>query len=244
MPKKQDIKNELDLLIADGQEVLTKLATEEEKLSIITDYQAWYSRALPAVEKLGRDRYEEFRRYYEPDPRRKDFGYGSYVIQDYVKGVVPNTLRYPNFDSRNQAAIGMYNQVAILKSLSVRIDSLLLDIEGTLYAALQDAEIDTAKHLVKISPRGAGALAGVILEAHLQTVSTHHHIKISKKSPTLSDLNDPLKDAGIYDIPTWRKITYLADIRNLCSHRKTADPTIEQVSELIDGVDWAIKNIS
>ena len=213
-------------------------------MSFFIDYQAWYSRALPAVEMLGRDRYEEFRRYYEPDPKRKELGYGTYVIQDYVKGVAPIKFRYPDFVTRDQAAHGMYNQLAILRSLSARIDSVLVDIEGTLHAALQDAEIDTANQLVKISPRAAGSIAGVILEGDLQKVSARHRIKITKNSPTLSDLNDTLKDAGIYDIPTWRKITYLADIRNLCSHPKTADPTKQQVSELIDGVDWAIKNIS
>jgi hypothetical protein len=35
----------------------------------------------------------------------------------------------------------------------------------------------------------------------------------------------------------------LADIRNLCSHNKTADPTEQQVTELIDGVNAIIKTV-
>jgi hypothetical protein len=41
----------------------------------------------------------------------------------------------------------------------------------------------------------------------------------------------------------WRKVQYLGDIRNLCSHQKDTEPTEEQVKELIDGVNAVIKNI-
>lgn len=91
--------------------------------------------------------------------------------------------------------------------------------------------------------RAAGALAGVILERHLQRVAINHEIKISKKNPTISDLNDPLKVDGIYDIPTWRKIQLMADIRNLCSHQKDSEPNKEQVVELIEGVSTIIKSV-
>jgi hypothetical protein len=87
-------------------------------------------------------------------------------------------------------------------------------------------------------------LAGVVLEGYLQKVANAHQVKIAKKSPTISDLNDPLKNTGIYDTATWRKISYLADLRNLCSHKKSADPSAEQAIELIEGVNWVIKNVS
>jgi hypothetical protein len=45
--------------------------------------------------------------------------------------------------------------------------------------------------------------------------NTNHSIKISKKEPTITDLNDPLRQADIYDIPKWRKIQQLADIHNI-----------------------------
>lgn len=94
-----------------------------------------------------------------------------------------------------------------------------------------------------MSIRGAGAVAGVVLEGHLQRVATNHQISISKKAPTISDLNDPLKSAGVYDIPTWRKVQHLADIRNLCDHKKEREPTKNEVEELISGVGAIVKTV-
>ncbi len=139
--------------------------------------------------------------------------------------------------------IRILNQMQILVSLSSRIDSVLQDVTGHLFAELQDSELDAATQLKKISRRAAGALAGVVLERHLQRAAKNHKISIRKKAPTISDLNDPLKQAGVYDVPIWRKIQLLADIRNLCSHQKSAEPTDEQVEELIAGVNSVIKSV-
>jgi hypothetical protein len=42
---------------------------------------------------------------------------------------------------------------------------------------------------------------------------------------------------------SWRRIQFLADVRNLCTHKKDSDPTKDQVTELLNGVNWAMKNI-
>lgn len=47
----------------------------------------------------------------------------------------------------------------------------------------------------------AGAVAGVVLEGHLQTVLGNHKITIRKKNPTIAELNDPLKKANITTPP-------------------------------------------
>jgi len=240
---KDKIQESLTNLVKDGNALLQKFNDTEKEPAVHLDYQAWYSKALRVVEWLASDRYEEFRRYYEPDPKRKALGYGTYVIQDYLKGVKPGAYGLQDFDCRGQAAYGVYNQLTLLASIGGRANSVLGNIQGTLYAELQDEEIDTASALLKINARAAGALAGVILESHLQKVAANHSVKIAKKSPTISDLNEPLKAAGIYDLTVWRKISYLADIRNICSHKKSDDPSTQQVAELIDGVRWAIKNI-
>lgn len=238
------VKAELDTLDKEGREILKDLLATEGKGSFRVDYQSWYTRALRAVHSLAPDRYEEFRKYYEPDPKRKDLGYGSYVIQDYMKNVAPSGVYYRDFDTKKQAAQGMMNQLAILGSLTTRIESVLTNIEAHLQADLQDAELATARSLIKISPRAAGALAGVILETYLQRVAEAHGVKVSKKNPTISDLNDPLKQAEVYDTSVWRKISYLADLRNLCSHKKSTDPSPEQALELVEGVDWVSRNVS
>jgi len=85
--------------------------------------------------------------------------------------------------------------------------------------------------------------AGVVLEAHLQRVATNHSVSISKKDPTISDLNDPLKAASVYDTPTWRKIQHLADLRNLCDHKKSREPTETEVRDLIAGVASIVKTV-
>ena len=131
----------------------------------------------------------------------------------------------------------------ILGSLSARIDSVLQDITGHLFAELQDSELTVAAQLKKVNLRAAGAIAGVVLERHLQRAVQNHNISIRKKSPTISDLNDPLKQAEVYSVPMWRKIQLLADIRNLCVHQKDKEPTAEEVDDLISGVNSVIKSV-
>ena len=81
-----------------------------------------------------------------------------------------------------------------------------------------------------------------MLEKHLKKLLTAHRIGIPKQNATIGDLNDLLRKNGIFDTPTWRKVSYLADIRNICSHEKGVEPTREQVIELIDGINWLVKN--
>jgi DNA-binding FrmR family transcriptional regulator len=131
----------------------------------------------------------------------------------------------------------------ILASLASRIDSVLQDVTGHLFSELQDKELEAAQQLIKISPRASGALAGVVLERHLQRTFKNHALTTRKKNPTISDLNDPLKQAGVYGVPVWRKIQLLADIRNMCSHQKDDEPTKEQVKELIEGVNSIVKMV-
>jgi len=139
--------------------------------------------------------------------------------------------------------VRVVNQFQILSSLSARIDSIFADVTGHLLAELQDSEVRAASTLAKISPRAAGALAGVVLERHLHRVADNHHVSVKKKTPTIADLNDPLRAKGVYDVPTWRKIQLLADIRNICVHQKGTEPSDAQVAELIAGVSAIVKSV-
>lgn len=249
MSSKDQIRKELDELVGQGKQLILALRkaageAEDSFVSIHVDYQFWYTRALKAVEGLAHDRYEEFRRYYEPDPKRKSLDPLTYVVQDFLMGVSPAKSHYPHFDTKARTAQTIFNQLAILKSIASRIDSVLANLETGLLADLQEAELETCRKLLKTSARAAGSLAGVILEGHLQKVAPNHGITVRKKSPTIGDLNDALKKGTVYDTATWRKVSYLADIRNACSHKKGADPSQTQVEELIDGVNWVIKNVT
>lgn len=242
MTKREAIHKELNSLYKTGAALAVAFQKNEEK-QFHYDYQTWYTIALKAVSSLAADRYAEFRSYYEVDPKRKSMGYGTYVIQDYLKGVAPGSYALQNFDTRAEVIKCFLNQLAIVNAINGRVDSVLSNIEGELYAELQDNEITTSRQLVKISPRAAGSLVGVLIEGHLQKVAVAHSVKIAKKNPTIADLNDPLKAASVIDTPAWRKISFLADLRNLCSHKKDSDPTKEQVEELIQGAEWLTKNV-
>ena len=47
----------------------------------------------------------------------------------------------------------------------------------------------------------------------------------------------------IVDVPQGRFIQHLGAIRNLCDHNKTKEPTAEQVTDLITGVDKTLKTL-
>jgi hypothetical protein len=242
MTKREIIHKELDALYQEGAKLAVAFQKKEEK-QFQYDYQRWYTKALKAVASLAADRHAEFRSYYEIDPKRKSLGYGTYVIQDFLKGVAPGSFHHPDFDTRAQVLTCFFNQLTILNSIGERVDSVLGNIEGELYAELQDNEVAVARQLAKVSLRAAGALVGVVIEGHLQKVAQSHEVKIAKKNPTIADLNDPLKAASVIDTPAWRKICFLADLRNLCSHKKDAEPTKEQVEDLIQGAEWLTKNV-
>ncbi len=245
MSTSEEVKRELKAL-QDSQKGLLALAKDNKDIiEFGTKYQGWYSRAYKLVEALAPERLNEFTSYYLIDPKRKITDAGNYVLQDYIKGIGArrNHIDQPLWDKNNIAMIRILNQMQIIASLSSRIDSVLQDVTGHLFAELQDSELLAATQLKKISKRAAGALAGVVLERHLQRVAVNHKISIGKKNLTISDLNDPLKNNGIYDTPVWRKIQLLADIRNLCSHQKSTEPTEEQVEELISGVNSIIKSV-
>ena len=245
MSTSEKIKNELKDLLDEQKNLFELTNDEKDCIKFGTAYQMWYSRAYKVVEALGSERLEEFTSYYLIDPKRKTASTRTYVIQDYINGTltIPTTKHPYQIDGNNLIRLRVINQIQILKSLESRIDSVLQDVKGHLLADIQDSELKVADQLRKVSLRAAGALAGVILEGHLQRVTQNYNISIRKKSPTIADLNDPLKNKGVYDNPTWRKIQYLADIRNLCSHKKDQEPTNDEVVELISGVNWVIKSI-
>ena len=150
----------------------------------------------------------------------------------------------PQWDTCNATALRVVNQSHILATLRTRLGTVLADVKGHILAEIADEELAVAERLLRINLRAAGAVAGVVLEAHLQRVADNHSVKVAKKDPTIADLNDPLKAAAVYDIPNWRKIQHLADLRNLCDHKKGREPIESEVRELIVGVAAVIKSVS
>ena len=249
MRTKEEIKRELDGLINDSDDAYKHIEYDTANIAFTNAYQDWYTRAVKLVGLLGKDRFEEFRNYYLINPNRIRVDSSTYVIQDYISGFVipvPTMVAVRTglaFEPNHIVKSKFASQIGIVKSLFSRIDSILSDVEGHLFMELQDDELNVASRLIEINLRAAGVIAGVVLERHLQRTAVNHEIIIEKKEPTISDLNDPLKKENIYDIPTWRLIQVLGDIRNLCVHNKEREPTAEEVKRLIKETDIIIKTI-
>lgn len=210
-----------------------------------SEYEAWYSESVALLRQLLPDRVDNFRSLYEKPKNRKSIQYGNYVIQDYMQGLrVTNGFGDVVVDS-SAAVPQLRQQLAILKAARRRFDSSLFEIKQLVQADLLDSEIDGAKELLKANfIRAAGTVAGVVLEKHLRQVCDDHEIKITKKHPTIGDFNELLKNNSVIEVPEWRHISMLADIRNLCTHDKKTEPISTQVTDLIDGTIKVIKTIS
>ena len=255
------IKEDLRRLLVDGQSLAiawavqykpsalgqTKFKEEERQLystmPIGFEYQKWYSEALQVVKFLIPNRLQDFRTFYEFEGNRKSLSYINYRIADCFRGVVISSVSY---DDMMGFCLGMLeHQRSILMSAWNRLDSSLYEIQQVLQADLFDSEIDAAKELNKKGfSRAAGAMVGVVLEKHLETVIKAHALTLGKKNPCINDYNQKLKDEGVLDVPTWRFVQRLGDLRNLCDHNKSADPKREDIDELIAGVDKIMKTVA
>jgi len=209
------------------------------------EYQSWYSEAKTLVKQLLPDRLADFVRHYETPKPRKDITYENYRIEDHLQGLnVTRGWEKQKVVGPDAAIPHFRQQIAILKSVKARFESSLFDIRHLVQADIFDSELDAAKELAKHKfTRAAGALAGVVLERQLTQICDNHGIEVSKKAPSIANLNDTLKDANVIDTPQWRFIQHLADIRNLCDHNKKSEPTAEQVDDLVAGVMKITKTI-
>ncbi|MND66929.1 hypothetical protein D3C81_1278030 [compost metagenome] len=203
-------------------------------------YQHWYSQALPVVKLLLPDRHADFIRLYERPKARKELTFANYRIEDACQRLRSGRVG-GGVDTK--AAVNLLDQqIAIVEAIERRFDSSLFDIRQMVQADLLDNELDSAKELLKNRyARAAGALAGVVLEGHLKEVCDNHGL--AKKSGTIAVLNDALKAAGVIELSQHRYIQLLGDLRNKCSHKNAADPTTDDVTDLINGVDKVIKTV-
>jgi hypothetical protein len=210
-----------------------------------TAYQPWYSEARAVIKLLLPDRLADFVRHYEKPKPRKDIDFENYRIEDALQGLrITKGFNEEVIADKSAAIPHVRQQVEILKSVKARFKSSLFDIRQLVTADLFDSELDAAAELArKKFLRAAGAIAGVVLEKHLHQVCDNHSVTLSKKDPGISHLNDLLKNNGVIDVPQWRAIQYLGDLRNLCDHPKGQEPTHEQITELIQGVTKVTKTL-
>ena len=241
---------QIETIIDDGVEKRKlKDYLKEEKLTLPkfrNEYEKWYSEALEVIKQILPSRYEDFKHLYKDEKRKdKDLDFLTYTMSDYMIGVSKTTGWEKNVIVDTKAALPKFEQqVKILESAERRFESSLFEIKQLLQADLFDSEIDTARELLKNGyVRASGAVAGVVLEKHLQQVSANHNVTVKPKNPHISDYNEALKEAQIIDVPAWRFIQHLTDLRNLCDHKKQREPKPEEIEDLISGVDKVSKTV-
>ena len=202
---------------------LMGITVEKKKLSekFKLDYQDWYSSCCALLERnYNKERTSEFKSEYEKNI--KTILSTNYITQD---------AEYEFIDS-------FKHQASILNALPLYLEHRLSVIELTVASILMDDELLEAEYLLKKGfIRAAGALAGVVLERHLKMRCDKNEPKLKyPKNATISQLSDILKGNNLLDIPEWRKIQYLGDIRNKCDHDKKVEPKKEEVADLISKV--------
>lgn len=217
----------------------------EERVSKATkfdlSYQRWYSITLALMKQHAPDRLAEFQAYYQPQPKRNGVDGANYVIQDW--------FRIRGFDAGASgqpwaaASRCFVNQLSILKSVKDRLEFQALSTDDQVERVLQLDLLKTARDLIKISERTAGALAGTVLATYLRKLAAKHELKLRKQEPLLSELADALKAARVLDVPAWGQVTWLADLRGRCLKAEGEAPTKLQVRDLVDGTQWLITNV-
>ena len=247
-------KKDIESLIGLGEKMKNEFATaiskekeESSTLKFFNNYQDWYTEAHAIIQQLLSSRVAEFEALYFSDPKRKKMDNITYSIQDWLLGVrsaINDFTGKKNFHDAGVIVMKFQTQLSILKTVRKRLRSSLFEIKQLLQADIFDNELDAAEELLKKGfVRASGAVAGVVLESHLETVCGNHDIRITKKRSTIADYNDLLKKSNVLDTKDWRRIQFLGDIRNLCDHKKKAEPKKEELEDLIGGVKKVMKNI-
>lgn len=244
MITKEMLAKQLSELHQEGQGLVAAFEDEkkgkQETEPFESMYQSWYTKTLPLMKQLAADRYAEFRIYYEGDPDRGLLQPHSYAVQDYLLEHMPDN---DGFDHEYETARCISSQLAILKAVADRLEWQRVDTVDQAGRSLQLAELETARDLVKISERAAGALAGTVLQTFLAALAQKHKLKFRKHAPSSRDYAEALKTANVLDVPVWSQSTWLAEIHDRCLRPEGEAPTKTQVRDLIDGVHWLITNV-
>lgn len=207
-------------------------------------YQRWYSEAQAIIKILLPDRLHDFVALYEKPKNRKTLAVDTYVIADYLQGITTTGWDGKVIVDKDAALPQFAQQLEILRSAQGRFESSLFDIKQLVQADLLDSELQAAEELTKKGfHRAAGAVIGVVLEKHLSQVCSNHSLTVGKKHPTIADFNDLLKTSDVIDVPQWRKIQHLGDIRNKCDHTKTTEPTADDIQEMLAGTTKVTKTL-
>ncbi len=236
-----DIEQEIEKLINSGrsmrdghEQFMASLDVGDFEI-IMNTYERWYTQAHAIVQHIIPERLIDFTTPYDT---------GVYAIKSYLHSHDDMTFGLGRLSPDEIFRHNLTSQISILHAAQTMATSKLRDIHGFIQAQILDTNIDSARELLKNKHlRSAGIVCGVVLEAHLKAVMARHDVKTRKKKLTLAVLNDALKDEEVYDVPRWRSIQHLTDLRNLCAHDGDREPTKNDVQDLISGTEKIIKEV-
>lgn len=250
--KYDELKAEIKVLINTGKKLATGLSLyspskdfkklpKEDSDKIVfffKNYEKWYTKSLAIIKVLLPDRYADFSLLYRNE-KRKQLTWQTYTLSDATQEITTND----NSLHPHHASTKLYQQLSMVEACLDKFESKISDIHSILQADVFDSEIESSRHLLSRGfLRAAGAVCGVVIEKHLSEICRSHLIETKKKTPTIADYNDALKDI-VYDTIEWRRIQRLGDLRNLCDHNKDREPSRDEVEELINGTERIIKTI-
>ena len=242
MGKYDDLKKVIDELVSTGEKLYKSLGRMDngdfkDFRYFLFNYEIWYTKALSVVNQISPSRVQDFVLLYK-DEKRKELSTDTYTVSDALRG----STRRDRYSPLN-AQVCVFRQNEMLRACLELLESKIYDMQLILQADIFDSELEAAKHLLKMGfDRAAGAICGVVLEKHFSKVCENRKITLRKKSPTIADYNDALKDVA-YDTVEWRRIQRLADIRNLCDHSQSREPEKDEVDELVKGTEKIINTI-
>jgi hypothetical protein len=241
MSQIKEIREKIKGLLDEGIKLVNEPIDEIGTLAPI--YESWYTRAYAVISQIIPERIDDFRIVYRNE-KRKIISYETYTISDYLMGLVVRMNGDPIFDTTHSYQSKILRQISILKAAYDISSSVLYNIKSVIQLELIDNDINTSLELLKAGHlRSAGVVCGVALESHFKLVASRHGLTLKKSTPSISDWNDLFKDK-VYDLPMWRLIQRLGDIRNLCAHSKDRDPLENEVQDLILGTQKVVKEVN
>lgn len=211
------------------------------------DYHTWYAKSQRMVSVLAPERLSEFNAYYSGNKtikNAKDFTYLTAGMTHYLQGFV--TTSYGEKENYfGKFSSGLQQQIHILSAINSNLEDVLFNLQFEIQYGIFKSEIDVAKEFMKHRQlRPAGAVAGVVIEGHLKNVLGKREITSKKKTPTMSDYNEELKENKIIDITMWRLIQRCGDIRNYCVHPKEREPTSDEIDDIIRAAEKILSEVA
>lgn len=209
MALKDDILQELDTLIAEGERLNTTYHMGEmgsvDSPAPETEFRAFATASKAAIARIAGMESEFYRSLPKKMPDRISvLGYGGSVVPA-ISGAL----------------------IALRRAVDA---GLLASLESRLRANVYDDFLQQASELLRAGYHiPAMTLIGGVVEDHLRKLCVARSLKWSGNG-AINKYNDLLRDT-LYPQPAWRRIQAIADLRNEAAHGKGSAMKVEDVQD-------------